>query len=178
MKLCFTYALFDIDCLTAQAYNVSMNKLSTEKRIAVVSALVDGCSIRSTVRMTGVAKNTVTKLLVDLGQVCSEFQDRTLRNLQCQRLQLDEIWSFCYSKAKNVPEEKKDKFGYGDVWTWVAIDADTKLVPSWLVAGRNQRLQQEGRESCPCYRSALHALQLRPNPPNASVDPGDEGWRN
>ena len=102
-----------------------MNKLSTEKRIAVVSALVEGCSIRSTVRMTGVAKNTVTKLLVDLGQICSEFQDRTLRNLTCQRLQLDEIWSFCYSKAKNVPEEKKDKFGYGDVWTWVAIDADT-----------------------------------------------------
>ncbi len=123
--------------MTAQAYNVSMNKLTTEKRCAVVSALVEGCSIRSTVRMTGVAKNTVTKLLVDMGQVCSDFQDRTLRNLTCQRLQLDEIWSFCHSKAKNVPEEKKNTFGYGDVWTWVAIDADTKLVPSWLVAGRD-----------------------------------------
>ena len=114
-----------------------MNKLSTEKRARIVSALVEGCSIRSTVRMTGVAKNTVTKLLVDLGQVCSEFQDRTLRNLACKRLQLDEIWSFCYSKAKNVPEDKKHTFGYGDVWTWVAIDADTKLVPSWLVGGRD-----------------------------------------
>jgi len=101
-----------------------MNKLSTEKRCTVVSALVEGCSIRSTVRMTDVAKNTVTKLLVDLGQVCSEFQDRTLRNLQCKRLQLDEIWSFCYSKEKNVPAEKRGEFGYGDVWTWTAIDAD------------------------------------------------------
>jgi len=114
-----------------------MNKLTTEKRCAVVSALVEGCSIRSTVRMTGVAKNTVTKLLVDLGQVCSDFQDQTLRNLTCKRLQLDEIWSFCHSKAKNVPDDKKNTFGYGDVWTWVAIDADTKLVPSWLVAGRD-----------------------------------------
>ena len=123
--------------LTDQAYNISMNKLTTEKRCAVVSALVEGCSIRSTVRMTGVAKNTVTKLLVDLGQVCSDFQDQTLRNLTCKRLQLDEIWSFCHSKAKNVPDDKKNTFGYGDVWTWVAIDADTKLVPSWLVAGRD-----------------------------------------
>ena len=123
--------------MTDQAYNVSMNKLSTEKRCAVVSALVEGCSIRSTVRMTGVAKNTVTKLLVDLGQVCSDFQDRTLRNLQCTRLQLDEIWSFCYSKQKNVPEEKQGEFGYGDVWTWTALDADTKLVPSWLIGSRD-----------------------------------------
>jgi len=123
--------------MTAQAYRVSMNKLSTENRRAVVSALVEGCSIRSTVRMTGVAKNAVTKLLVDLGQVCSDFQDQTLRNLQCKRLQLDEIWSFCYAKSKNVPEEKRGEFGYGDVWTWAALDADTKLVPSWLVGSRD-----------------------------------------
>ena len=114
-----------------------MNKLSTEKRCAVVSALVEGCSTRSTVRMTGVAKNTVTKLLVDLGQVCSDFQDQTLRNLHCKRLQLDEIWSFCYAKEKNVPEEKRGEFGYGDVWTWTALDADTKLVPSWLIGSRD-----------------------------------------
>jgi hypothetical protein len=87
--------------------------------------------------MTGVSKNTVTRLLVDLGRICSGFQGRTLRNLQCQRLPLDEIWSFCYAKAKNVPEEKQGKFGYGDVWTWTAIDADTKLVPSWLVGSRD-----------------------------------------
>ena len=123
--------------MTAQAYNVSMNKLSTSKRAQVVAALVEGCSIRSTVRMTGVAKNTVAKLLVDLGRVCSEFQDQTLRNLGCKRLQLDEIWSFCYSKQKNNPTHRKGEFGYGDVWTWVAIDADTKLVPSWLVGSRD-----------------------------------------
>jgi IS1 family transposase len=116
---------------------VSMNKLTTEKRCAVVRALVEGCSIRSTVRMTGVAKNTVAKLLVDLGTACSEYQDRTLRNLNCKRLQLDEIWSFVYAKAKNVPAEKVGEFGVGDVWTWTAIDADTKLVPSWLIGTRD-----------------------------------------
>src|SRR5690606_9906750 len=116
---------------------VSMNKLSREKRCAVVRALVEGSSIRSTVRMTGVSKNTVTKLLVDLGRVCSEFQDKAFRNLTCQRLQLDEIWSFCYSKQKNVPDDRKGEFGVGDVWTWTAIDAETKLVPSWHVGTRD-----------------------------------------
>jgi len=94
-------------------------------------------SIRATVRVTGAAKNTVTKLLVDLGQACSEYQDRALRDLPCKRLEFDEIWSFCYSKAKNVPEEHQGEFGYGDVWTWVALDADTKLVPSWYVGSRD-----------------------------------------
>jgi transposase-like protein len=116
---------------------VSMNKLTREDRCRVVSALVEGNSIRSTVRMTGVAKNTVTKLLADLGCVCAEYQDRVFRNLTCRRIQLDEIWSFCYSKGKNVPDERKGTFGIGDIWTWVAIDADTKLVPSWLVATRD-----------------------------------------
>ena len=94
-------------------------------------------SIRATVRLTGAAKNTVTKLLVDLGQACSDYQDRVLRDLPCKRLQFDEIWSFCHAKAKNVPEEHQGEFGYGDVWTWTAIDADTKLVPSWYVANRD-----------------------------------------
>ncbi len=116
---------------------VSMNKLSREKRCAVVRALVEGCSIRSTVRMTGVSKNTVSKLLVDLGQVCSEHQDIAFRNLPCKRLQLDEIWSFCYSKAKNVPDDLKGEFGVGDVWTWTAICDETKLVPSWYVGSRD-----------------------------------------
>ncbi len=114
-----------------------MNKLTTEKRCAVVRALVEGCSIRATVRMTGVAKNTVSKLLVALGTACSEYQDHALRNLPCKRLQLDEIWSFVYAKAKNVPAEKSGEFGIGDVWTWTAIDADSKLVPSWLVGSRD-----------------------------------------
>jgi IS1 family transposase len=93
-------------------------------------------SIRATVRVTGVAKNTVVKLLVDLGQACAEYQDAELTNLDCRRIECDEIWSFCYAKQKNVPEEHQGTFGYGDIWTWTALDADTKLVPSWLVGER------------------------------------------
>jgi IS1 family transposase len=114
-----------------------MNRLSREKQTQVIAALVEGNSIRATVRMTGVAKNTIAKLLVEIGKACAEYQDKALRNLPCQKIQCDEIWSFCYSKEKNVPEDKKGRFGYGDVWTWTAIDADTKLVPSWLVADRS-----------------------------------------
>lgn len=114
-----------------------MNKLSVERRAQILRCLVEGNSIRATSRITGTAKNTVVKLLVDAGEVCSEFQDKTLRGLTCKRLQCDEIWSFCYSKQKNVPKEHQGEFGYGDVWTWTAIDADTKLVPSWFVGDRD-----------------------------------------
>jgi IS1 family transposase len=114
-----------------------MNRLTTEDRTRVVASLVEGNSIRATVRMTGVAKNTVTKLLVDLGAVCSEYQDRVMHDLPCSRIECDEIWSFCYSKERNVPEEKRGEFGYGDVWTWVAIDAETKLVPSFHIGSRD-----------------------------------------
>jgi len=114
-----------------------MNKLPLAKRAQVIGCLVEGNSIRATVRMTGVAKNTVTKLLVDVGRACAGYQDATLRNLPCKRIQCDEIWSFCYSKAKNVPEDHRGEFGYGDVWTWTALCADTKLVPSWLVGDRS-----------------------------------------
>ena len=117
-------------------YNTPVNRLSNEKRVAAVTALVEGCSIRATVRMTGVAKNTVTKLLVDLGTACSAYQDETLRNLPCRRLQCDEIWSWIGAKDKNIPAGQ-EKFGRGSVWTWTAIDADTKLVPSWLVGTRD-----------------------------------------
>jgi IS1 family transposase len=113
------------------------NVLSNSDRTAVVAALVEGNSIRATSRMTGVARNTVTKLLVDLAAVCAEFSSERLVNLPCKRLQVDEIWEFCYAKEKNVPADKKGVFGYGDVWTFVAIDADTKLVPSWLVGSRD-----------------------------------------
>ena len=113
------------------------NVLSTADRTAVIAALVEGNSIRSTSRMTGVARNTVTKLLVDLAQVCAEYSDAHLVNLPCKRLQVDEIWEFVYAKSKNVPEDKKGIFGFGDVWTFVAIDAETKLVPSWLVGSRD-----------------------------------------
>ncbi len=114
-----------------------MNRPSTERRAEVIRALVEGNSIRATVRMTGVAKSTVTKLLVDVGQACSAYQDATMHDLPCQRLQCDEIWSVCHSKEKNVAPEHEGQFGYGDVWTWTAIDADTKLVPSWLVGERD-----------------------------------------
>jgi IS1 family transposase len=113
-----------------------MNRLDKMKQAQVIAALVEGNSIRSTVRMTGVAKNTIVKLLADVGKACAEYQDKTFHNLTCKHIQCDEIWSFCYSKEKNVPEDKKGRFGYGDIWTWTAIDADTKLIPSWLVSDR------------------------------------------
>jgi IS1 family transposase len=115
---------------------VSMNRLSTEKRAAIIGCLVEGNSIRSTVRITGASKNTITKLLVDLGAACAEYQDRTLRGLPCKTIECDEIWAFCYAKQKNVPEQFRGTPGYGDVWTWTALCADTKLVPSWLVGER------------------------------------------
>jgi IS1 family transposase len=119
-------------------YNVSiMNKLSTEKRRQVVSALVEGNSIRATVRMTGVSKNTIAKLLVDLGAACSEYLNKALVNLTCKRIQCDEIWSFCYAKDKNIPPDKQGQFGIGSIWTWTAMDADSKLIISWLVGGRD-----------------------------------------
>src|SRR3954470_5136504 len=115
---------------------VSMNRLSTEQRAQIIASLVEGNSIRATVRMTGAAKNTVTKLLVDLGTACEDYQDRTLRDLPCGTVEVDAIWAFCYAKSKNVPEEHRGEYGYGDVWTWTALDAGTKLVPSWLVGER------------------------------------------
>jgi len=113
-----------------------MNRLSTEKRAQIIGSLVEGNSIRATVRMTGAAKNTVVKLLTDLGAACADYQDEAMRDLPCRTIQCDEIWSFCYSKQKNVPDEHKGTFGYGDIWTWTALCADTKLVPSWLVGER------------------------------------------
>jgi IS1 family transposase len=113
-----------------------MNRLTTEKRVAVVKALVDGCSIRSTVRMTGVSKNTISKLLLQLGAACTRYQDETLRNLPCRRLQADEIWSFVGGKDKNISQEQKAN-GLGSVWTWTALDADTKLIATWVVGGRD-----------------------------------------
>jgi len=103
--------------LERSSYIMGMNTLKKERRAQVVAALVEGNSIRSTVRMTGVAKGTVLKLLVDLGRACDEYQRRTLVNLRCKRIQCDEIWCFVYAKDKNVPPEKKGQYGYGDAWT-------------------------------------------------------------
>ena len=125
-----------LDKVSIKCYIKIMNKLKIEKQVQVVAALVEGTSINATCRMTGTAKNTVLKLLADIGPVCLDYQDKAFRNLTCKRLQCDEIWSFCYAKEKNVPKEKKGCFGYGDMWTFTAICADTKLVPSWYVGSR------------------------------------------
>ncbi len=114
-----------------------MNRLSKEKQAQMLSVLVEGNSLRATARICDVAFNTVLKFVPEIGKACAEYQNRVFRNLTCKKIQCDEIWSFCYAKAKNVPDEKKGQFGYGDIWTWVAIDADTKLVPSWLVGNRD-----------------------------------------
>jgi IS1 family transposase len=115
-----------------------MNRLSTEKRAQIIASLVEGNSIRATVRMTGAAKNTIVKLLADLGEACAEYQDGVLVDLPCKVAEADEIWSYCYSKQKNVPEQFKGTPGYGDVWTFTAVCADTKLVPTWLVGERTK----------------------------------------
>jgi IS1 family transposase len=115
-----------------------MNRMDAARRAQVVRCLVEGCSINSTVRMTGAAKHTILKLLVELGNACAEYIDKTLVNLPSKRIQCDEIWSFVGCKEKNVTLEKIQRDGVvGDVWTWIAIDADTKLICSWLVGGRD-----------------------------------------
>jgi hypothetical protein len=114
-----------------------MNKLANDKRVQIVTALVEGCSIRSTVRMTGASKNTIAKLLVELGSACADYLDKHLVNLNAKRIQCDELWSFIGAKEKNVtPEMAAEKF-CGDAWTWVAIDADSKLICSWLIGKRD-----------------------------------------
>ena len=131
------YTKIPLTCLTGSCIIYSMNRLDVKQRAQIISALVEGNSLRATARMVDVAFNTVLKLLPQIGHACAEYQDKTLHNLSCKRIQCDEIWSFCYAKEKHVPKDKQGKFGYGNIWTWVAVDADTKLVPSWLVAERN-----------------------------------------
>lgn len=113
-----------------------MNRLSIHERARILHCLVEGNSMRATSRMCDVSINTVTRLLVDVGDACAEFHDRTMRDLACKRIQCDEIWSFCYAKEKNVSPLHKGEFGYGDVWTWTALCADTKLIVGYLVGRR------------------------------------------
>jgi len=116
----------------------NMNRLDTARRVHVLKCLAEGTSLRATARITGVARMTIEKLVRDLGKVCAEYQDKTLRNVQTKRVQCDEIWAFCYAKKKNVTEEIAEQHpDAGDVWTWTAIDADTKLVLSWFVGSRD-----------------------------------------
>lgn len=114
-----------------------MNKLSPEARANILSLLCEGNSLRAVTRITGVSINTITKLLIDAGKACMDFHDKAVRGVAAKRVQCDEIWSFCYAKAKNVAEAKAAPEGAGDVWTWTALDADSKLIVSYLVGGRD-----------------------------------------
>jgi IS1 family transposase len=118
-------------------YSRAMNKLDRETRARVLHLLCEGNSLRAVTRLTGVSKKAVSRLMVDAGQAAAWYQDRVFRNLTCKRVQVDEIWAFVYAKQKNVPLAKKAPPNAGDVWTWTAIDADTKLIPSWFVGGRD-----------------------------------------
>ena len=114
-----------------------MNRLPLEARAKILHMLVEGNSLRATSRMADVAYNSVLKLVSEAGQACGDYQDMALRNLPCRRIQVDEIWAFCYTKQKNIESAKKPIEGAGDIWTWTSICADTKLVPSWLVGSRD-----------------------------------------
>ena len=114
-----------------------MNKLPFAKRAEILGMMAEGVSLRAIARLTGASKNTIVKLLEDAGEAFSDYQDKAFRNLPCKRVQVDEIWSFVYAKAKNVATAKAAPPQAGDIWTWTAIDADTKLIPSWLVGSRD-----------------------------------------
>ncbi|HEY6323251.1 MAG TPA: IS1 family transposase [Thermoanaerobaculia bacterium] len=113
------------------------NVLSTPKRVQIVAALIEGMSVRATARMVDVSKDTVAKLNLELGEACIRFMDETLRDLPCRRLQVDDAWAFCFAKAKNVHPEKQGVFGYGDIWAFTAVDAETKLIPTFLIGSRD-----------------------------------------
>lgn len=113
-----------------------MNKLPLSKRVQILSMLCEGSSMRSVSRVAGVSINTVTKLLIDAGNACAAFHDDRMRNVKSKRIQCDEIWAFCYAKERNVPAAKSPTENAGNVWTWTAIDADTKLMVSWFVGTR------------------------------------------
>lgn len=122
---------------------MNMNRLPIEKRAQIIGLLVEGNSMRAITRLVGCSINTVTKLLEDVGFACSLYQNEVMRNLPCKRVQCDEIWAFCGSKEKNVAPEHRGELGFGDVYTWTAIDADTKLVPSFLVGRRDAAYAHE-----------------------------------
>ncbi len=130
MKLCLTVSIKFIMILV-------MNRLTTAQRVQILSMLCEGSSMRAVSRVADVSINTVTKLLVDAGIACASFHDEAVRNVQARRVQVDEIWSFCYAKAKNVPAAKAAPINSGDIWTWTALDSDSKLIISYLVGGRD-----------------------------------------
>ena len=113
-----------------------MNQLNTTERARIISCLVEGCSMRSTVRMTGAAKKTVARFQVEIGQACAAYHDKHMRNLRCKLIEVDEVWTFTKYKQANVPAGLKGEPGIGDTWTWIALDANTKLIPAWHVGNR------------------------------------------
>lgn len=114
-----------------------MNRLSTSKRAQIVSMMTEGNSLRAITRMTGASINTVSKLLVDLGNACAEYHNTHVRNISAKRIEADEVWTFCYARRDNVPDDKRGVLGFGDVWTWVGLDVDSKLVVSWTCGRRD-----------------------------------------
>lgn len=124
-----------LDRSSKSSYLSGMNKLPIEKRVQIINLLVEGTSLRATSRIADVSINTVTKLLVDVGRACEKFHNETVKQIKGKRVQCDEIWAFCYAKQKNVTQDMPE--GSGDVWTWTAIDADSKLIISWLVGSRD-----------------------------------------
>ena len=151
---------------------ITMNRLDSKTREQVIGCLIEGCSIRATVRLTGVAKKTVMRLLIEVGEVCADYQDRTFRNLRCKRLQLDELWSWIFCKQKNRTEEiARQHPDAGDIWLWVCVDADSKLVPSWRLGQRDlitakefigdiaSRLKNRVQITCDAYRPYLTAIE-------------------
>ncbi|VFN06849.1 MAG: DDE domain-containing protein, partial [Candidatus Kentron sp. G] len=127
----------DVKCLSLLYLYVGRYPRNNASRNSLACAEDGLHPLRATARIADVSRNTVDKLLVDAGKACLDYQDKAFRALSCKNIQCDEIWSFVYAKDKNVPEDKKDEFGYGDVWTWTAIDSDTKLVPCWHVDTRD-----------------------------------------
>ena len=147
--------------------------VSREERGRIIRALVEGNSLRSTVRITGFVLNAITKLLVELGDACAAYEDEHLHDLRATRIECDEIWAFVAAKARNVPEEHRGEPGYGDVWTWTALDPDTKLMCSWLVGDRTaesalpfiadlaSRLRNRVQITTDGFRPYVDAIELR-----------------
>lgn len=151
-----------------------MNRLNVQERAKIIGCLVEGNSIRATCRMTGAAKGTVIKLLADVGAACQAFHDKHVRNVQSRRIQCDEIWSFCYAKEKNVPADFKGTFGFGDVWTWTAICADSKLIVSYHLGGRDS---DDAMRLMDDLRSRLsNRVQLTTDGHKAYLDAVDEAF--
>lgn len=126
-----------LDVMHISSYIRGMNKLPLNKRVLILSMLCEGSSMRSISRVADVSINTVSKLLIDAGRACAAYHDDNVRNVKARRVQVDEIWSFTYAKQKNVAAAKRKDLAYGDTWTWTALDADSKLIVSWLVGGRD-----------------------------------------